>query len=485
MSTETKRSGHGLAVKNKLDGHKCPACNWSFNLRVPRMLLCGHAFYFCENCLGAKSAIRCMMCQKVSDVNKLYHPVPGGRKSSLPKLRKAKTKNEQCAAALSKITDNEETKNISRRSSGSSFESKVTDGSKRQSDWRKKLNLEIDNIKNNHQENIQTMKIVSEKEISTLKIKLDQLKRGSEKELSTYKLKLKNFKSSCEKELLSMQRDHVAQLEKIQKASEEKVALVENKVNLLDLSHRKNLTECSESHEKKVFMLKASHEEEVRTLTTFHQKNMEDRELHLEKLQTERTALQINVEELKGKITNCENDFEKVKLCQADVEKLNLDYQSEIASLKLQLKEQTELSKAAQLKWRKRSEELLEQIEFSSNELKSIKTEKQDLIKTIKNLEVQKISREADLVVCKEMITTLERDTEILSELKSQVRNLERKVKEKKDLEQKYEELQKVHSLLLVEKENMRVQIDEERHASILQVEQLQKSNVKIGSRYS
>jgi len=68
-TAEKQETGKRSSVGH-LDNVKCPYCSWSFTSRVARTLSCGHAFYFCENCLPAKSRIRCMKCMNVTEMTK-------------------------------------------------------------------------------------------------------------------------------------------------------------------------------------------------------------------------------------------------------------------------------------------------------------------------------------------------------------------------------------------------------------------------------
>lgn len=65
-----QRAAGERSSKGRLDNLKCPYCSWSFTSRVARTLSCGHAFYFCENCLPDKARVRCMKCRNVTKVNK-------------------------------------------------------------------------------------------------------------------------------------------------------------------------------------------------------------------------------------------------------------------------------------------------------------------------------------------------------------------------------------------------------------------------------
>jgi len=158
---------------------------------------------------------------------------------------------------------------------------------------------------------------------------------------------------------------------------------------------------------------------------------------------------------------------------------MNAGYQSEITTLKNIVSQQAQELKDAELKWSRRSEELLKQMELCSRGLKDLKLERLDFEQTIKQMEGEKTSQDAELYKRDKRICTLEEEAIVLSGLKGQVRTLEKRLEGQDDLERKYKALHIEHDANLADKKNIELLLEQQTRANNFQIKKLRLTNVK------
>jgi hypothetical protein len=438
MRTREFKRPSKRSVKNELDGHKCPVCNWSFTQRVPRMLLCGHAFYFCENCLSQKVVIRCMMCQRMSDVNKLHHPATIMSKSVVLKRKNA---NEPKLNQPLELVDH--------------------------------AKIKTEKCKNCKELSPDDSKHVKKKQ-KTNELRFE---KTDKEELNVYVKKFKDFQLKYEKEMSGL---HKTMLEKMQIVSKSRV---DPDVDV-SVTKETKILDPLELHRKEIDTIRSSHKAHIRKMEISHKEKIKDRDFQLEKMQNERLTLQRELEELTGRIQRIQKDFENETEARLNAQTINEDQIAEITSLKGRLKKMSGLSEDVKLKWSRRSDELLGLIKSAREELDEVKLEKHELLQSIKQIEAQKTALSAELRACKERMSTCDTDSNVLITLKAKITTLEGKMAEKYDLEQKLEELLAQHKNCLVEKKEMTAVIEELRKVNRASTEELRIQNAKDKSQY-
>merc|ERR1719233_150160 len=220
---------------------------------------------FVKTVWGKKSAIRCMMCQKVSKVNELYQPSKGNKKPKLQKSKKSALLKHRCLSVPTSIISEKE-KKLGRRSRCVSLDGKRGGAPKIPPSEIGRPNVETENPKNNHHLLLGNLKRTNREEISACIAEPEKFKRTTEKDVVGWKERFKDLKVSYDKEMHSLKNNHRAELKKLSAANEEMIRLAKDEASCLNQSYKMKLIDRSKLHEGEIAKLEASHLEDVGNL---------------------------------------------------------------------------------------------------------------------------------------------------------------------------------------------------------------------------